>query len=244
MDPLSIASIGLGVAQAGMGLFDNSAAKEAHAQNKARAKALERQNDRTHFENLKIGAQARREQALTNQRLADVALQRDVRNMKRQRDYDDNMRNALVENQSDAIKMFRSMRGNQGGRMNLDSSGLSKYQRASAIRRNQLMRSADDQMTSGYLARLDDQRKRNQIKARVAGETVYTPYQTDYEAVKAPDQTMNKLMNFAIGAGQAVVGGMALDKQLNPPDYMKTKTLDDIQVPGTPTKSFQFGDPK
>ena len=219
MDPLSIASIGLGVVQAGMGLFDNSAAKKAHAENKARAKALERQNDRTHYENLKIGAQARREQALTNQRLADVALKRDVRNLERQRSIDENVRNALVENEADAVKMFRSLQGNQGGRMNLDRSRLSEFQRASAIRRNRLMRSADDQMTSGYLARLDDQRLRNQIKARVAGDTIYTPYQTDYEAVKAPDQTFNKLMNFAVGAGQAVVGGLALDKTLNPPDH-------------------------
>ena len=216
MDPLTIASFGLGAAKSVMGLFDNSAAQQAHAQNVARVNAINAQNRRIQLSNLGIRAKALNRQARVPAQLQAIQTARLQQAAANQRNVDRLVDQSLMENQSDAVKMFRGMTGPRSGRMNLDSSSLASLGRQNALRRNKLMRSQDDLITSGYLDEFNAQNMRSKVKASVASRPIYQQYTTSYTPVRAPQQ--NKFAEFALGLGGAALNAYGIERSLQAPN--------------------------
>ena len=216
MDPLTIASFGLGAAKSIMGLFDNSANDQAHAQNVARVNAINAQNQRIHFSNLGIRAKALNRQAQVPAQLQAIQTARLQQAAARQLQTDRLVDDSLMANQRDAVKMFRSMTGPGSGRMNLDSSSLAALGRQNALRRNQLMRSQDDLITSGYLDEFNAQNMRSRVKASVASRPIYQQYTTSYTPVRAPQR--NRFAEFALGLGGAALNAYGLERELQAPN--------------------------
>jgi hypothetical protein len=215
MDPLSIASFGLGAAKSIFGLFDNSAAKQAHAQNVARVRAIDRANERTHFKNLAIRAKSLRQRANVPSRLQAIRTSQDQLRASRRLQMDRLVSDSLMDNQKDAIKMFQGMTGSRSGQMNLDSARLADLGRNNALRRNMLMRSRDDLITSGYLDNFTAQNMRSKVKASAAVNPIYQQYIKDYTPVQAP--YTNKFAEFALGMGGAAFDAFRLNRELQPP---------------------------
>jgi len=219
MDPLSIASFGLGAAKSIFGLFDNSAAQQAHAQNVARVNAINAQNQKTHFNNLSIRARTLAQRSRVPGQLKNIENARIQQAASRQRDLSRLVDDSLMRNQSETIRMFQSLQGSRNGRMNLDSSALAELGRANAFRRNKLMRSKDDMISSGYLDRFAAQNMRGRLLASADQQPIYQPYIQSYSPVKAPQQ--NKFLDFALGMGGAALNAFQLDRELQPPEIGK-----------------------
>ncbi len=207
-----------------MGLFDNSAAQQAHAQNVARVNAIDAQNRQIHLSNLGIRARALNKQARLPAQLQAIQTARLQQSAARQRELDRLVDESLMRNESDAVKIFRGMTGSGSGRMNLDSSALAELGRANAYRRNKLMRSREDLITSGYLDRFFAQNMRSQVKASVAAQPIYQPYIEGYTPSKVPQQ--NKFLNFALGIGSSALNAAVLEKSLQPPEIGQVNPFD------------------
>tara|TARA_B100000902_G_scaffold286676_1_gene272771 strand:- start:695 stop:1537 length:843 start_codon:yes stop_codon:yes gene_type:complete len=215
MDPLTIASFGLGAAKSIFGLFDNSAAQQAHAQNVARVNAINAQNQKTHFSNLSIRARSLAKRARVPGQLRNIEDARIQQASGRQLDLDRLVDDSLMRNESDTVRMFQSLKGSRSGRMNLDSSTLADLGRANAYRRNKLMRSQDDMVTSGYLDRFAAQNMRGRLLASAGQQPIYQPYIESYTPTQMPQQ--NKFLDFALGMGGSAINAMTLNKELQLP---------------------------
>jgi len=228
MDPLTIASFGLGAAKSIFGLFDNSAAQQAHAQNVARVNAINAQNQKTHFSNLSIRARSLAKRARVPGQLRNIEDARIQQASGRQLDLDRLVDDSLMRNESDTVRMFQSLKGSRSGRMNLDSSTLADLGRANAYRRNKLMRSQDDMVTSGYLDRFAAQNMRGRLLASAGQQPIYQPYIESYTPTRAPQQ--NKFLDFALGMGGAAINSMTLDRELQPPPMGQVVPTDFVSM--------------
>tara|TARA_R100000084_G_scaffold84750_1_gene39955 strand:- start:832 stop:1614 length:783 start_codon:yes stop_codon:yes gene_type:complete len=224
MDPLAIASLGIGVAKSFAGLFDNSAAQQKHAQDKARVAAIDAQNQKTHFNNLSIRARVLNKRARLSGQFSNIRDAQMRLSAERQLKLDRLVDESLMRNESDSIRMFRSLTGSESGRMNLDSSTLAELGRANAYRRNKLMRSEDDMITSGYLDRFAAQNMRGRLTASAGQQPIYQPYIENYTPTVLPQQ--NKLLDFALGLGGSTLNALSLNKQLQPPEIGEVKDID------------------
>ena len=108
--------------------------------------------------------------------------------------------------------------------MNLDSSTLADLGRANAYRRNKLMRSQDDMVTSGYLDRFAAQNMRGRLLASAGQQPIYQPYIENYTPTRAPQQ--NKFLDFALGMGGSAINAMTLDRELQPPPMGQVNPID------------------
>jgi hypothetical protein len=217
MEPLAIASLGLGVLQSATGLFDNSAQQNADAANKARVAEIDRQNQQTHFKNLGIRAASLRNRTRALEQVDNINTAAAQKRAAEQLTLDRAVSDSLVENQADAVKMFRGMTGNRTGRVNLDASSLAEIGRAGALRRNALMRGRDNLVTSGYLDRFQQQNAISQSLATAAVPTIYQQYIQDYTPTVAANDTASKLMNFGLGAAGSYINALKINRELKPP---------------------------
>lgn len=219
MEPLAIASLGLGVLKSATGLFDNTAQQAAHQANKARVAAIDRQNQLTHFNNLGIRAASLRNRTRALEQVDNIKTAALQKRASDQLTFDRAVGDSLAENQSDAIKMFRSMTGNRAGRVNLDASSLAEMGRAGALRRNTLMRGRDNLITSGYLDRFQQQNAISQNVASAAVPPQYQQYTQGYTPTVAPDDSASKWMNFALGSAGSYVDALKINRDLTPPAH-------------------------
>ena len=215
LEPLSWATLGLGAVKSVAGLFDNSGKKAAHAANVARVNSINRANQRTHFNNLSIRAKSLRQRANVPARLQAIRTSQDQLKANRQLQMDRLVSDSLMENQRDAIQMFRGMTGSRSGQMNLDSARLAELGRTNAMRRNALMRSRDDLITSGYLDRFTAQNQASRVKASAAVDPIYQQYIQDYTPAVAPPQ--NKLFDLVTGLGETALNVVNTQNALKPP---------------------------
>jgi len=233
MDPLTIGTIGMGLFKAGSNFFgDDGAAQRAHQQNKARVAQIDRQNQKTHFSNLKIRGRALNKQATLDESLYNYDTASLQRKASREKNYNRATQDAFAQNQDDVVRLFRSMTGSRAGRMNLDSAALAEAGRASALRRNKLMRSKDDLITSGYLDEFQTQNQRAQAKASVNQPTKYQQYITGYTPVKAGTNMTNKLLGLAGDLGSTALSGLKMHNSLKPPEFDKDSFVKDIDLTG------------
>ena len=237
LEPLSWATLGFGAVKSVAGLFDNSAQKAAHAANVARVNSINRANQRIHFNNLSIRAKSLRVRANVSAQLQAIRTSQDQLKANRQLQMDRLVSDSLMDNQKDAIQMFRGMTGSRSGRMNLDYASLAELGRTNAMRRNALMRSRDDLITSGYLDRFTAQNQASKVKASAAVNPVYQQYIQDYTPAVAPPQ--NKLFDLVTGLGETALNVVNTQNALKPPMIGGTPNtnrsllgIKDVPVPG------------
>ena len=217
MEPLAIAQLGLGVLKSATGLFDNTAQQNADQANKARVAAIDRQNQKTHFNNLGIRAAALRNRTRALEQVSNIKTAGYQKRAAEQLALDRAVSDSLAENQADAVKMFRGLTGSRTGRVNLDASSLAEMGRAGALRRNALMRGKDNLITSGYLDKFQQQNSISQTLGSAAVQPIYQQYIEDYTPTVAADDTASKFMNFALGSAGAYVNALKINRDLKPP---------------------------
>lgn len=218
LDPLTIGTIGMGLFKAGTNFFDNSANEAAHEQNKARVAQIDQKNQLTHFNNLSIRSRALNRQANLNEQLYNIDTAQSQRLANRRLDFDRATQDSLLENQDDLVNLYRSMSGPSAGKMNIDSSMLAQIGRASAFRRNRLMRSKDNLITSGYLDQFQSQNQRGQAIASANQPTIYQQYIQDYTPVKSGSSMTNKLLGLAGDLGSTAMDSLKMHNSLKPPE--------------------------
>jgi hypothetical protein len=222
MDPLTIGTMGMGLFKAGMNLFDNSAANAAHEQNKARVGQINRANQATHFNNLSIRARALNKQSTAKEQIYNIDNAAMQRKASRNLAFNRATQDSLQANQSDVIKLFRSMSGPRSGQMNLDSSLLAEMGRAGSDRRNKLMRSQDDLLTSGYMDNFQAQNQRSQVKNSISTQPIYQQYTQNYSPVKSGSNMTNKLLGLAGDLGTTAMDSLKMHNSLKPPEIGDT----------------------
>lgn len=210
--------MGMGLFKAGMNLFDNSASDQDYQQNKARVGAINRQNQATQFSNLSIRARALNNQSTAKEQIYNIDNAAMQRKASRNLAFNRATQDSLQANQNDVIKLFRSMSGPRSGQMNLDSSLLAEMGRAGAARRNKLMRSQDDLITSGYMDNFQAQNQRAQVKNSVRSQPIYQQYIQGYTPVKSSSSMTNKLLGLAGDLGTTAMDSLKMHNSLKPPE--------------------------
>jgi hypothetical protein len=106
--------------------------------------------------------------------------------------------------------------------MNLDSSLLAEMGRAGSDRRNKLMRSQDDLLTSGYMDNFQAQNQRSQVKNSISTQPIYQQYTQNYSPVKSGSNMTNKLLGLAGDLGTTAMDSLKMHNSLKPPEIGDT----------------------
>jgi len=192
-----------GLASAFGGFFDNSAAQQAHEQNKLRVAQINQENQRRLFEQLQVNARFNSQKARVSANLDNIDASAMQARAKSQQRIDEALEQFMFDNQAKYVQMAQRLSGNKVR----DRSNRAMLGRASAQGLSGISTAQDKMMTSNaQLARTVQEARMNELST-VAATPTQAAYIKGYTPQRAPQKGFMDYLNLAAGIGGSVVSG-------------------------------------
>ena len=192
-----------GVASTLGGFFDNSAAQQAHAQNKQRVAQINAENQKRLFGQLQVNSRFENQKARVQANLDNIEVSGMQARARSQRAIDDTVDQFMLDNQEKYVQMAQRLSGNRA----VDRSMAAMRGRNLAGGMSQIRNAQDKMMTGNMQLARTMQEARAKELSTVATAPIQTKYIDSYTPAEAPKKGFMDYLNLASGLTKSVVGG-------------------------------------
>ena len=194
------------------GFFDNSAAQQAHAQNKQRVAQINQENQRRLFEQLQVNARFTNQKARVSANLDNIDVSAMQARARSQQRIDEALDQFMFNNQDRYVQMAQKLSGNKVR----DRSARAMLGRKTAQGLSGIRAAQDKMMTSNAQLARTVQEARMKELSTVATAPTQTNYIESYTPQLAPQKGFMDYLNLAAGIGSSIVSGFETYDQFKP----------------------------